>query len=95
MELRIDRLVGRMVTSANHRRVGRIEEIRAERHGDECVVAAYVLGGAGLVERLGVGTRLLVGRKRPSSYIVGWNQLDISDVDHPRLLCPVTELARE
>jgi hypothetical protein len=95
MELRMDRLVGRMVIGANHRRVGRIEEIRVERHGDECVVASYALGSGGLLERLGAGTRLLVGGRRASGYIVRWDQLDVSDVEHPRLRCPVRELARE
>jgi len=95
MELRLDRLVGRMVITANHRRLGRIEEIRAEKHGSGCVVAAYVLGRAGLAERLGVGLRLLVGRRRRAGYIARWDQLDITDVTRPRLLCPVDELARE
>jgi len=95
MELRFDRLVGRMVSSVNHRRVGRIEEIRVHRHGASCVVDSYVLGRTGLVERLGAGGRLLVGRTRAAGYVVRWDQLDVSDVEHPRLLCPVRELARE
>jgi len=58
-------------------------------------VTAYALGGAGLAERLGVGVRLLFGGKRPGGYVARWDQLDISDVEHPRLLCPVEELLRE
>ena len=96
MEVRLDRLVGRMVTTANHRRLGRVEEIRVEKRGAGCVVAAYVLGRAGLAERLGSGLRLLVGRRgRSAGFVVRWDQLDISDVERPRLLCPVDELARE
>ena len=95
MELRLDRLVGRMVTTANHRRLGRIEEIRTDLHGRDHLVAVYVLGRAGLIERLGGGLRLLAGRKRASGYVVRWDQLDISDVTHPRLICPVKELASE
>jgi hypothetical protein len=95
MELRLDRLVGRMVMTANHRRLGRIEEIRADKHGSGCVVAAYVLGRAGLAERLGVGLRLLVGHGRRAGYIARWDQLDVSDVTRPRLRCPVDELVRE
>jgi hypothetical protein len=96
MELRLDRLVGRMVTTANHRRLGRVEEIRAEKHGAGCVVTAYVLGRAGLAERLGAGIRLLVGRhSRSSDYVVRWDQLDVTDVERPRLLCPVEELDRQ
>jgi hypothetical protein len=95
MELRLDRLVGRMVMTANHRSLGRVEEIRAERHGAGCIVTAYVLGRAGLAVRLGAGVRLLIGRELTSGYIARWDQLDISDVEHPRLLCPVEELVRE
>jgi hypothetical protein len=95
MEMRLDRLVGRMVTTANHRRLGRVEEIRAEKQGRGCVITAYVLGRAGLAERLGVGVRLLVGRKGAPGYIARWDQLDITDVEHPRLLCPVEDLLRE
>jgi hypothetical protein len=73
----------------------RVEEIRAERHGAGCIVTAYVLGRAGLAVRLGAGVRLLIGRELASGYIARWDQLDISDVEHPRLLCPVEELVRE
>jgi hypothetical protein len=95
MELRLDRLVGRMVMTANHRPLGRIEEIRAEKRGAGCVVTAYVLGPAGLAERLGIGLRLLVGRRQPAGYLARWDQVDIRDVKRPRLLCPVEELLRE
>jgi hypothetical protein len=96
MEMRLDRLVGRTVKTANHRRLGRIEAIRAEKHGNGCVVTAYVVGRVGLAERLGAGVRLLVGRRgRASGYVVQWDQLDISNIECPRLLCPVEQLVRE
>jgi hypothetical protein len=95
MEMRLDRLVGRMVMTANNRRLGRVEEIRAEKHGTGCVITAFVLGRAGLAERLGTGLRLLVGRKGPPGYVARWDQLDISDIERPRLLCKVDELVRE
>jgi len=82
-----------MVTTANHRRVGRIEEIRAERQGVDLIVTAYVLGSAGLAERLGVGLRLLAGRARTRGYLARWDQLDIRDVERPRLICPVEQLS--
>ena len=94
MEVRLDRLVGRMVTTANHRRLGRIEEIRSDDHDAGCVVAEYLVGRVGLAERLGVGLRLVVGARHPGGYIVRWDQLNISDVERPRLLCPVEELLR-
>ena len=90
-ELRLDRLLGRRVLSGNNRSVGRLEEFRAEMRGRDCVITAYVIGVAGLFERLGVGAKLLIGR-RGGGYLARWDQLDISDPDHPRLTCPVEEL---
>jgi hypothetical protein len=95
MEVRIDRLIGRMVTTANHRRLGRVAEIRVEPRGSEYVVAAYVLGRVGFAERLGTGVRLLVGHASSPAYVARWDQLDISDLEHPRLLCPVKDLMKD
>ena len=95
MELRLERLVGRMVLSTDNKRIGRLEEVRAEQHGAAWIVTAFVLGRAGLAERLGVGARLLFGTKRPSGYVARNDQLDISDIEAPRLLCPVEELAKQ
>jgi len=91
-ELRLDRLIGRMVRTANHRRLGRIEEIRAERRASDWVVVEYVLGRAGLLERLGLGARLLFGRRRAAGYVARWDQVDVSDPMRPRLLCSVDQL---
>jgi hypothetical protein len=92
--MRLDRLVGRQVLTANNRPLGRLEEFRAERRGDAWVVAEYVVGGSGLVERLGLGLRLILGMKRGGGFIVRWDQLDLRHPDRPRLLCPVEELRR-
>lgn len=93
--VRLDRLVGREVYTVNSRRLGRLEEFRAERRGSTWVVTEYVIGVAGLLERLGLGARLLVGLKRRSGYVVRWNQLDFSNPHHPTLTCPLAELRRE
>ena len=95
MNLRLDRLVGRQVYTANHRRLGRLYEFRAERRGSAWVITEYVIGAAGLVERLGLGARLLVGIARPKGYIARWNQLDLSVPDRPTLTCAVADLRRE
>jgi len=86
----VEDLLGRAVTSADGRRVGRIEEVVAERRGHEHEVAAYLLGPGALLERLGVLHRLL-GRK-PRTCRVRWDQLDISSPDRPRLTCSPEEL---
>jgi hypothetical protein len=91
MEIRLDRLLGRLVRTQNNRTVGRLEEFRAEVRGDSWVITEYVIGEVGLLERLHVGIRLLLGSKR-GGYVARWDQLDISDPEQPRLLCPPAEL---
>jgi hypothetical protein len=92
-ELRLDRLLGRPVVGRDNRRVGRIEEFRAEQRGAHLEIVEYVLGVAGLLERLGVGLKLLVGRQG-GGYVARWDQIDITDPTRPRLTCGVEELRR-
>jgi hypothetical protein len=92
--VRLDRLLGREVLTANNRRLGRVEEFHAERRGTAWVVAEYVIGTAGLFERLGVGVRLILGTVRASGFVARWDQLDLSNPERPRLTCPVEELKR-
>jgi hypothetical protein len=92
--LRLDRLLGREVYTANNRRLGRLEEFRAEKRGTEWVVTEYVIGSAGLVERLGLGARLILGLKPEGGYLARWDQLDLGDPRRPRLTCAVGELRR-
>jgi hypothetical protein len=94
LELRLERVLGRRVLTANNRSLGRIEEFRTEQHGGSLVISEYVLGEAGLLERLGVAVRLLF-QHRIASYVARWDQLDLSDQGHCRLRCPVEELRRE
>ena len=92
--LRLDRLIGRRVLTANNRPLGRLEECRVEQRGAVWVIRAWVVGPAGLLERLGLGARLIVGLSRGSSYVIRWDQLDLSDPERPRLLCAVEDLER-
>jgi hypothetical protein len=93
--IRLDRLVGREVHTANNRRLGRMEEFRAERRGDTWFISEYVVGTAGLLERLDLGVRLLLGLKRGRGYVVRWDQLDLTNPERPRLTCSVEDLRRE
>jgi hypothetical protein len=92
-EVRLDRLLGREVLGGKNQRVGRLEECRVEQQGKSYVVTAYVIGVAGLWERLGVGFNALFGR-HGGGYVARWDQVDISDPDHPRLTCRVEDLGR-
>jgi len=87
-------VLGRRVLARNNRSIGRIEEFRAERRGTDWFVVAYVIGMAGLWERLGLGVRLLAGGARMGGYVARWDQLSLDDPERPRLLCSVDELQK-
>ena len=90
-ELRLEDLLGRQVYARNHRRVGRIEEFRAQWDGTHCTIEGVVIGVAGLLERLGLGAKLLAGRRR-GGRVARWDQIDLSDPAKPQLTCTVDEL---
>lgn len=92
-ELRIDRLLGRQVLAANGRPAGRLEEFRAELRDGHCVITEYVIGSAGLIERLGVAARGLFGLPG-RGYVARWDQIDLSNLETPRLTCPVEDLQK-
>jgi hypothetical protein len=90
--LRLDRLLGRMVLTANNHKLGRVEEFRAERRGTQWVITEYIIGTAGLLERLGASSRLLLGLARVGGVVARWDQLDLTNPDCPRLTCAVGDL---
>jgi len=84
-EVHVEKLLGRRVRDPSGRVVGRIEEIHTD---DKGVVSEFLLGPAALWERLGQSTLelpfvRLLGLQR-SDHRVPWNELDLSDPDHPR-----------
>jgi hypothetical protein len=89
----LDRLLGRQVLGPNQKPVGRLEEFRTEVRGRGCVITEFVIGGGGLLERLGVGAKLLFGNVT-RGYVARWDQLDLSDPERPRLTCSFDELRR-
>jgi len=93
VNVRLDRLLGRKVIGPDNRSIGRLEEFRAERRGDNWLVTEYVIGPAGLLERLGLGTRLVLGWRR-AGFLARWDQIDITNPERPRLLCGMDELRR-
>jgi hypothetical protein len=90
-EMRIDRLLGRRVLARNGRPAGRIEEFRAEHRGHSWVITEFVIGPAGILERLGVGARHVLGLER-RGHVARWDQLDLTNTEKPRLTCPIEEL---
>lgn len=91
--IRLEDLVGSVVVAGNGRRVGHIEEIRSERHHGEDQIVEYVLGSGALRERWSIVRTLFPNHSKQR--IVRWDQLDISDPDHPRLTCSVDEIKDE
>ncbi len=92
--VRLDRALGRKVLAKNGRSIGRLEECCAETIGNEWVVTEYVIGSAGLLDRLHLGVRLLFGGKRQHGFVARWDQLSLAEPERPVLLCPITELRR-
>jgi hypothetical protein len=90
----LDRLIGRTILTGNNRPLGRLEECRAERRDDSWVITEWVIGSAGLLERLGLGVRMVLGLHTGTSFVARWDQVDISDPERPRLTCSVDELRK-
>ena len=88
-EVRLDLLLGRTVVDAAGARVGKLEEVRAARRGDECVALQFLVGSRALLERLALEALRgsVLGRLLPrrSRYEIPWELMDLSDPEHPRL----------
>ena len=83
--IHVDLLVGRRVRDANGKVIGRIEAIRARRHGPDYLVEEYHLGPAAWLEKLGISTARMIGFRSREPKRIPWQQLDLSDPEHPRL----------
>ncbi len=98
VEVRVEQLLGRKVVDAAGEKVGHIEDIVAVRHGDELVVREFLTGETGTLSRLSVVTsrsvlffvHLLAGRLagRRAGYRIKWDEMDLSDPEHPKALLP-------
>jgi sporulation protein YlmC with PRC-barrel domain len=97
-EINVELLLSRRVYALNGRVVGRLEEIRAEVRGSECVVTEYLVGVYAMFERLAAWSigrsilRTLRVRSKGGGYRVAWDQLELSDPLRPRLCCAMSEL---
>ena len=90
-EVRLERLLGRLLVDEFGVAVGRIEDVEAEPEGDDYVVTHALVGPEGRLTRLLAFTHQLptlraigLGRK-PRVRRVPWAWLDLSDPWHPRL----------
>jgi len=91
VEINVELLLGIKVRDVDGKNVGRIEELRVERDEKSCLVEAYLIGASALIERLSAWTlvrpitRFLNSRNLYSIYRVPWQEMDLSDPEHPRL----------
>jgi sporulation protein YlmC with PRC-barrel domain len=90
-EVRLERLLGRLLVDEFGVAVGRIEDVEAEPEGDAYVVTYALVGPEGRLARLLAFTHQLptlramgLGRK-PRVRWVPWAWLDLTDPWHPRL----------
>ena len=100
-EVKLELLLGTPVIDVNGERVGRIEEVLADRAGDELLVTHYLVGRYALFERfsiyhVGIGLMRYLGSRAQSAnpHRIPWETMDLSDPEHPRLTCTADELKR-
>jgi sporulation protein YlmC with PRC-barrel domain len=98
-EVKLELLLGTRVVDIDGARVGRIEEVLADRDGDELLVTHYLVGRYGLFERfsiyhVGIGLLRYLGGRAQSAHPhrIPWEKMDLSDPRHPRLTCSIGEL---
>jgi sporulation protein YlmC with PRC-barrel domain len=100
MDIKVELLVGTEVHDLDGKNVGRIEEIRVERHENALLVEAYLIGASALIERLSARTlvrpirRLLRTRHIYSVYEVPWQDLDLTDPKRPVVRIAKRDLQR-
>lgn len=98
-EIRIELLIGRKVHDVDGETIGRIQDIRGEQRDKDFLVEAYLVGASALVERLAAWSlirpirRLLPGSLY-SMYRIPWNEMDLTDRQHPRLTVTKSQLRR-
>jgi hypothetical protein len=95
--IHVELLLGRKVLALNGQSIGRLEEIRTKTSRGHFFVSEFLVGSYAVLERLAawsIGRAVLrvFGAKRQDGYRIRWDQLDLSDPQHPRLLCNVDEL---
>ena len=94
-DVHVEKLVGREVHDADGNRIGRISEIVARKDGDEFVVTHYIVGPLAWMHRFAVAGLGLRMRGLGGVYRVEWDEMDLSDPEHPRTTRPRDRLARE
>jgi hypothetical protein len=94
----LDTLLGQKVYDPAGQCAGRIEEVVARTENGQCIVEEFHLGRVGLLQRLSVAhfaERLIAflgARSRAASHSAAWDQIDLTNPEHPRLRCLISDL---
>ena len=96
-QLHVELLLGEKVFALNGQSIGRLEEIRTQVNRGHFFVSEFLVGKYAVFERLAtwrIGRAVLgvLGVGRRGGYRIRWDQLDLTDPQHPRLLCDVDDL---
>jgi hypothetical protein len=93
-------VLGRKVVDSEGRYAGRLEEIEAEKGDDFCLIKSYLVEHRGLLDRLQTWAlaapmrKSIPIREKSRPYRVPWDQMDLTDPAHPRILVPQSQLTR-
>ena len=90
-EIQVQHLLGRKARDIDGRLVGRVEELLVKNENGEFVVLEYHLGPAAWLERItGAAGQLPLfkhlSRNSRVEYRVRWDLMDLTDLDHPRVM---------
>ncbi len=96
-EIALQHLIGSKVFGPDGKPIGRIEEVVADRVGEDLLVREYHIGAFALLERFSageIGRSLLrfLGTGRGDGLAVPWDKLDLTSPETPKLLCSVDAL---
>jgi sporulation protein YlmC with PRC-barrel domain len=97
IEINVELLLGRKVHDVNGEKVGRIEEFQVERGDNACLVKAYLIGTSAVIDRLSAWTLIRpiarsLRNRALSVYHVPWEEMDLTDPEHPKLRISKSEL---
>lgn len=93
-------ILSRKVVDSDGKYAGRLEDVEVERGDEVSLIKSYLVVHRGLIGRIqtwalsaSIQASIPVTEKsRP--YRVPWDQMDMSDPEHPRILVPQAELSR-
>jgi sporulation protein YlmC with PRC-barrel domain len=98
-EITISELLGKRVVDSEGQRIGRIHEVRVERGDESCPVKEYLVGKRAILQRLAtwaVPAHIggMIESRIAKGFGIRWDQMDLSDPEHPRTTVPKKELSR-